>query len=373
MLTNSKDYFTPSFLIENGLLKKGEEQKEVDPFAVDEPLFAADSDDGGDEGDNDHDDNDDNDVEEENQGNKEPTQARAPSPKRSHTGGTKQAAARSKKKSTKKGKKFSPSEAFGQLKISDDATAEEMKIRHISHTCSVAPYDNSSRTLATRVMVYAELPSGVIPRTTTAVQDGAVPNKVTITIERSKHINDPSLFKLMLTSGDKHTDDGLEAAAHQHVENEVEGMDDKKVGVIRFPYEYIIPDMFMVESGFRSPNDPTTIDNKKFIRVQSAGIEDKNGSKYYCNFVYFFLLAWTKEQFDKKSKMKIKGGGQAFSGGKKLLFSPGKGFGDYDSGSASGNQETDGDDSPSPKKKRSRNQISPITATTTTPPKAQGF
>jgi hypothetical protein len=155
ILTNSKDYFSSAFLLENGLLKEGDDEA----FADDEEVW---NDGGG----LDDDDND-NDKEEE----QEPAK-KTDSPTRANTTGAPDSkpAAKKKKGGAKKGGAKKIEKLLEELNITDED--EEMKIRMVSHTVRVAPYDNHTFIQGTRFLVYAETPSGVSPRSVMAVQGG---------------------------------------------------------------------------------------------------------------------------------------------------------------------------------------------------------
>jgi hypothetical protein len=194
---------------------------------------------------------------------------------------------------------------------------------------------------------------------------GDATNEITITVERNKGLYDPNFFvDCLLRTGNRDIDNGIVDAAAQHCEKEKEGLETSKTGVVKKPYKFTIPAEFHVESGFRSPKDPTTVDNKTFIRYQSIELQDKHMNTETCNFVFFFLLGWTTEQFEKKKAVQLLGGGQVRRGGKKVIFSPGKAYGDYDSGSGDAKDIEESDTSPEKPKKRGKQAVSPLSIET---------
>ena len=185
-------------------------------------------------------------------------------------------------------------------------------------------------------------------------------DEIRLTIERHKNLCDPIfVVDCLLRTGNQDIDDGIVQAAAAHCEKEKEGLEQSKIGVVKKPYNFVIPSQFHVESGFCNPKDPTRVDNKSFIRFQSIELEDKDKNIETCYFVYFFLLGWTTEQFEKKKSINLLGGGHSRRGGKKVIFSPGRAYGDHYH-SSSGDAKSDSDDtSPKQQRKRERIQVSP--------------
>jgi hypothetical protein len=348
ILTNSKDYFSPAFLLENGLLKPPSgEGGEEDAFAGDEEVWNANRNNGNDGDDGDDEEEDDEDYEEEKE---------AESPPRANTVPINKPA---KNKAGKK--KASVINLFETLRITVDDN-EEMKIRMVAHTVRVTPFDEITYLQGSRICVYVELPSGVSPRSVTAAQGGGKDsNEIEITIERNKNLFDPNFFiDCLLKTGDRNIDDGIVNAAEHHCEKEKEGLELGKRGVVKTAYKFVVPPLFHVESGFRCRKDPTRVDNKAFISFQSVDLEDKHKNIDTCNFVFFFLLGWTPDQAEKKKAVKLLGGGQSRRGGKKVIFSPKKSYGDYDSGPSGENDMSDVEpEVPSPEPAPKRGRVSP--------------
>jgi hypothetical protein len=233
---------------------------------------------------------------------------------------------------------------------------EEMKIRLLDHVVNVAPFDNVTFTQATRCVVIAELPSGVSSQCVSAKQ-GYTPNEVIITIERSKHLFDPTFYaNHIMKTGNPHLDDGSRSAATEHCKKETMGKEKAKSGVIRQDYKILIPAHLIVETGFREHADLTSVNNKSFIRFRSVDMVDKHENVDTCNLIHMSLLAWTTEQKEAKQSLNLLSRGQSRRGGEKIILSLDVAYGDYDNsgGTPPANQVVQQQESPSRRLKRGR-------------------
>jgi hypothetical protein len=331
-ILTSADYFSELTLIEAGLLDPNEE-----------PAFP---------GDGDGEEDDDENVEKED------------SPERANTGGKKK-----KKKKGEPAKKPPADEAedledlFEDLDI-DVEDNEEMKIRMIAHDVRVAPYDEATFYMAKKLTIIAELPSGVSPQSVGARQDPEHNNNISVTIERSKNLFNPSfIFESMLKTGKENIDTGAMAAAMQHVKEEEEKgqFETSKPRFMRQTYQYVIPPEYNVDGGFRTFLDPTVVNNKRFIEFVQSDIEDDNGNINTANYIYFSVLAWTDEQIaERNSKQNLMGKPQVSRRSKKFVFSPSGAdkYGDYATETPPKKKSKDSPDSGSGSKKR--RAVSPV-------------
>lgn len=252
-------------------------------------------------------------------------------------------------------KDFAPEENISPSEPLQDYHQDKMRIRMLKHNARVSFDGGVSFMFATRVCVYFELPSGVKPMGCTVVQDLEQVNKLTVTVERSKAIFDPDqVAAALLVTGNPQIDNGLVQAVSEDVDVEREEDNvffDEKPGVVMHDYQFIIPSDLIVEAGFRMKNDPVATTSRPLNFHPFALIKQskKRSTPHQSNLLACYLLAWTKEQIEKRNKTPVKGRNHVHAHAARSVNVEQVFLGDYgedpDTPDASG--------MPSPKRKRS--------------------
>lgn len=219
---------------------------------------------------------------------------------------------------------------FSKVNITDST---EMKIRYITHECPTTPDDGQTYINATRICVYAVLPSGVSPRTITCRQDPVDRHKLTFYLQINKHLTSPSILRhYLLNSTNDKENSGVPAAAQAHCDLETVGKEDAGVGFFKEPHEFNLPESLHVEAGFRDRNDLLHIvDHKKNkLLSQEFNLEDVHGNVDKCNVTFCFFLAYTDLQLKKKKETKLLGANQVARSGKSApVLKVGSAYGDF--------------------------------------------
>ena len=182
---------------------------------------------------------------------------------------------------------------------------DDIKIRNISHTCSVAPFDAGSNMMeATRIVVYDELPSGVSPSCCSVVQDVDDPNKVKLTVERVKDFYDIDFFfGVLLQSREQDQNSNAKVAAMLHIKEESTKLEMTQDNVACETFSFRVGSDLKVEMGFRRRHDITVVHNKEPLLSQRIEIEEDDGNIEYANYVFFYLLGWTAAQFEERKRL----------------------------------------------------------------------
>jgi hypothetical protein len=241
--------------------------------------------------------------------------------------------------------------------IGNDCTT--MRIRMLKHNVRISLDGGHTYIYATRICVYFEMTAGVRVVMCTVEQDPDDPNLVTLSIERSKAMFDPTtIAECFLETGIKDIDDGLVAAAEEDLKLEAEEEHVhalEKDGVWIHQYKFVIPSEYKVVEGFKKKENPLKAENedKVLYKVELNLRSSKRSSQKTndANFVACYLLAWTAEQMEIRKKTPMKNrGGQVKQGAKQSVDTARRFEGEYGSEPESPLAEN-AENPPSPKKR----------------------